>query len=309
MASEQAEPIIAPAAATLIRRLRLAVLIFVLAAAPYGPAPAIGLAQGRGAQAPPIVPRPFVGPPDRPPVDPAAADRGRGLYAVECVTCHGPSARGTDTAPSLIRSITVLNDRYGSLLGPFLKKGHPLQSGKPSTALSDAQVVDLMHFLRQRINDTLRGSDVFDVKDILTGDPKAGEAYFTGDGKCTSCHSPTGDLAGIASRISAPVDVQQRMLFPSGRGGRGAAAAAGPRRAAATVTVTPASGAAQSGTLIEEDDFHVAFRDASGAVRVVRKAPGITVVTVDPLQAHHELLDRITDKNIHDLVAYLETLK
>ena len=129
------------------------------------------------------------------------------------------------TAPSLIRSIVVLNDRYGSLLGPFFKKGHPMQSGKPSAGLADTQVVDLMHFLRQRINDTLRGSDVFDVKDILTGDPKAGETYFTGEGKCTACHSATGDLAGIASRIPAPVDVQQRMLFPSGRGGRGAAPA------------------------------------------------------------------------------------
>ena len=266
--------------------------------------------QGRGggqAQAPPIGPRPFVGPPDRPPVDPATADRGRALYAAECVSCHGPSARGTDKAPSLIRSIVVLNDRYGSLLGPFFKKGHPMESGKPSAGLADTQVVDLMHFLRQRINDTLRGSDVFDVKDILTGDPKAGETYFTGEGKCTACHSPTGDLAGIASRIPAPVDVQQRMLFPSGRGGRGAAPAS--RRSTVTVTVTPASGAPQSGALLEEDDFHVTFRDASGGIRVVRKAAGVKVDRVDPLQAHHELLDRITDKNIHDVVAYLETLK
>ena len=272
-----------------------------------------GFAQGRAGQpAPPIGPRPFVGPPDRPPVDPAGADRGRAIYASECVSCHGPSARGTDTAPSLIRSLVVLNDRLGTQLGPFLKKGHPTQSGKPSADLTDAQVVDLMHFLRQRINDTLRGSDVFDVKDIVTGDPKAGEAYFLGDGKCTACHSPTGDLAGIATRIPAPVDVQQRMLFPTGRGGRGgrgAAAAAGARSTATTVTVTPPSGAALSGTLVEETDFHVTLRDAGGAVRVVRKTPGMKVETVDPLRAHRELLDRITDKNIHDLVAYLETLK
>jgi hypothetical protein len=76
-----------------------------------------------------------------------------------------------------------------------------------------------------------------------------------------------------------------------------------------TVTVTPPSGAPQAGTLLEEDDFHVTFRDASGGVRVVRKTPGMTVETHDPLQAQHELLDRISDKNIHDVVAYLETLK
>lgn len=253
-----------------------------------------------------IGPRAFVGPPDRPPVDPVAATRGGNLYGVECITCHGSTARGTQTAPSLIRSLVVLNDRYGSLLGPFFKKGHPMQSGRPSTELTQEQAVDLMHFLRQRINDTLRGSDVFDVQDILTGDAKAGEAYFNGAGGCTACHSVTGDLAGLKDRIAAPVDVQQRMLFPAGRGGRGATAS---RRTAITVTVTPPSGAAQTGTLLEEDDFHVTLRDESGAVRVVRKAAGLKVVTVDPLQAHHDLLDRLTDKNIHDLVAFLETVK
>jgi mono/diheme cytochrome c family protein len=301
------------------RRIRIPIVLFVLVlAAAAGlraqqtPAPAAAPAPAPPAQQDlPPGPRAFVGPPDRPRVDPAAADRGRAIYGVECITCHGSTARGTSQAPSLIRSLVVLNDRYGSLLGPFLQKGHPMQGGKPSTSLTAAQVGDLMHFLRQRINDTLRGSDVFDVKDILTGDPKAGEAYFNGEGGCTACHSATGDLAGIASRL-APVDIQQRMLFPSaGRGGRGRgrSATSGGRSTAVTVTVTPSSGAAQTGTLLEEDDFHVTFRDESGGVRVVRKAPGMTVVTHDPLQAHHELLDRISDKNIHDVVAYLETLK
>jgi cytochrome c oxidase cbb3-type subunit 3 len=284
--------------------LAVSLVVSLLTAAPL-------FAQARGGQpAPPIGPRPFVGPPDRPPVDPAGADRGRVVYAAECVSCHGPSARGSDTAPSLIRSIVVLNDRLGTQLGPFLKKGHPTQSGKPSADLTDAQVVDLMHFLRQRVNDTLRGSDVFDVGNIVTGDPKAGEAYFNGEGKCTACHSPTGDLAAIATRVPAPVDVQQRMLFPTGRGGRGGrGAAATPSRSTITVTVTPASGETLSGALLEETDFHVTLRDAGGTVRVVRKAPGVKVETVDPLRAHRELLDRITDKNIHDVVAYLETLK
>jgi mono/diheme cytochrome c family protein len=269
-------------------------------------------APARPAQGQPnIGPRAAQGPPDRPPVDPVAANRGRTLYGTECITCHGSTARGSATAPSLIRSIVVLNDRYGTLLVPFFQKGHPMQSGKPSASLTKEQVVDLMHFLRQRINDTLRGSDVFDVKDIVTGDAKAGEAYFNGEGKCMTCHSPTGDFAGLKSRIPAAVDVQQRMLFPTGRGGgRGRGAApAGPSRTAITVTITPATGPAQTGTLIEEDDFHVTFRDAAGVIRVVRKAAGMKVTTVDPLQAHRDLLDRITDKNIHDLVAYLETLK
>src|SRR5689334_11294714 len=101
-------------------------------------------AQQRGATPPvPIGPRPNAGPPDRPPVDPAAADRGRAVYGVECITCHGASARGTNTAPSLIRSLTVLNDRYGTLLGPFFRAGHPMQSGRASAVLTATDVVDL----------------------------------------------------------------------------------------------------------------------------------------------------------------------
>src|SRR5206468_540025 len=126
---------------------------------------------------------------DKPPVDTASADRGRRVWASECITCHGTQARGTDTGPNLVRSVLVLHDRYGSELKPFLKKGHKTQSGTPSASLTDEQVVDLANFLRERVNDSFRGSPLFTVQDILTGDRSAGAAYFNGDGKCTSCHS------------------------------------------------------------------------------------------------------------------------
>ena len=248
-------------------------------------------------------PRPGVGPGDRPKVDAAAADRGRHVWGTECITCHGAQARGTEQGPNLIRSLVVLRDRYGSTLGPFLKKGHPMQSGAPSASLTDQQVTDLTHFLRQRIEDTLRGAAVFVPHDVVTGDPAAGAAYFNGEGRCTGCHSSTGDLAGIATRVADPADVQQRMLFPTGRGG------AGRPPVATTVTLTPESGAPMSGTLVQMDDFYVTFRDASGATRVVKRAPGLKVVKTDPLQAHHDLLLHISDDQMHDLVAFLETLK
>ena len=254
-------------------------------------------------QQPSVGPRPNVGPADRPLVDPVAADRGRKVWAAECITCHGAAARGTDNAPSLLRSLLVLRDRQGSELGPFLKKGHPLQSGRQSAVLASAEVVDLTNFIRQRINDTLRGSPLFTVQDILTGNAAAGAAYFKGDGKCETCHSVTGDLAGVGKRFANPVDLQQRMLFPlRGRG-------ASPARSLVTVTITPGTGEPMSGTLVAEDDFYVTLRDASNSVRVVKRTPGLKVVKTDPLKAHQELLDRITDTNIHDLVAYLVTLK
>jgi hypothetical protein len=108
--------------------------------------------------------------------------------------------------------------------------------------------------------------------------------------------------------------MQQRMLFPGGGGGRGRGrgappTSAAPDRNAVTVTITPASGAAISGVLVEESDFYITVRDAGGAIRTVRRTPGMNVAKTNPLQAHIDLLDRISDKQIHDLVAYLETLK
>jgi mono/diheme cytochrome c family protein len=287
-----------------------------------------GPGQGRGRGAPPAQ-TPAVPQIARSPVvDQAAQDRGRALWASHCIDCHGSQARGSDTGPNIIRTKVVNFDRTaavaGSVLGPFLKAGHPTQSKKPSASFTDDEVVGLANFLRQRVNDTMRGSPLFTVGDIVVGDPKAGEAYFNGEGGCAACHNATArNLAGVATRIPEPVDLQQRMLFPGGggrgRGGRGAAPAApaGDGRAAApavdrnaiTVTIAPGSGATMSGVLVEESDFYITLRGSDGTVRVVRRTPGLKVTKTNPLQAHIDLLDRVSDKQIHDLVAYLETLK
>jgi cytochrome c oxidase cbb3-type subunit 3 len=259
------------------------------------------VAHATGPQQGSVGPRPNVGPSDRPIVEPAAVARGARVWSAECVTCHGATARGSEQGPTLIRSLLVLRDRRGSELGPFLRKGHPTQSGRPSAAFTDAEVADIMQFVRQRINDTLRGSPVFVPGNILTGSAAAGETYFAGAGGCTACHSVTGDLRGLASRYTNPVDLQQRMLFPvAGRaGGRGAT----------TATISRATGPAITGIVVADDDFFITVRQDSGAMQTARKGPGVKVVTRNPLQAHHEWLDRVSDANIHDLVAYLVTLK
>jgi cytochrome c oxidase cbb3-type subunit 3 len=235
------------------------------------------------------------GPADKQIVDAAAAERGKATYITECITCHGAKARGTENGPDLVRSVAVLRDRLGSEIGPVLRKGHPTQSNRPSANITSAQIVELSHFLKQRVNDTLRSSSLYQVQNVLTGDARAGAAYFNGGGKCSTCHSASGDLAGIGKRLDPPT-LQQRFLFPR-------------RTKPVTVTVTPASGPSVSGTLEKIDDFNVSLRDAAGEYRSWKRTPALKVELHDPLAVHNELLDQYTDKNMHDIVTYLETLK
>jgi mono/diheme cytochrome c family protein len=236
-------------------------------------------------------------------VDEEAAKRGRTIYIAQCITCHGTRARGSERGADLIRSLVVLHDRYGSTIGPYLAKGHP--QGKP-VALNAKQVEDLSHFLHEQVGDTLRTGPFNKVLNILVGDPKAGEEYFNGAGKCNSCHSPTGDLAHVASKYDPPA-LQLKVVFPQ--------TAAFGRRSAAnsrkpiTATVTTESGETLSGVIEEIDDFNVTVRDDSGRYRTIARGPGVKVEKHDPYAAHVALLDEYTDKQIHDVVAYLETLK
>jgi mono/diheme cytochrome c family protein len=244
-----------------------------------------------------------MGPDDKPIVDPKAVDIAKPLWASDCQTCHGQDARGSARGPNLVRSTLVLSDRYGSAIGPFLRTKHPaLPSGK-KIELTDTQVLLFAHFLRDRVNDTLRGSPSFKPGDILVGNARAGADYFNGEGRCSTCHSTTGDLKGIASRMD-PVGIQQRLLFPQNAMRRGTA-----RGPVPTVTVTQPSGEKLEGELVYMDDFNLSLRDASGGYHSVRRAAGVKVEKHDPYAAHVELLSKITDAQIHDLVAYLETLK
>ena len=99
-----------------------------------------------------------------------------------------------------MRSLVVLRDRYGSELGPFLKKGHPSRAARRRDADATSRSSTSRNFLRQRVNDSLRGSPIFQAGNVLTGDAKAGEAYFNGEGKCSTCHGASSSLAGIGSR-------------------------------------------------------------------------------------------------------------
>jgi len=248
------------------------------------------------------------GPDDKPLVDPKAVEAAEPLWSSDCATCHGRDARGTSKGPNLVRSLLVLSDRYGSRLGPYLRAEHPkLPSGK-NLQVTDTQVLLFSHLLRSRLNDTLRGAPMFKPGNVLVGNADAGAAYFNRDGGCTKCHSATGDLAGIASRITDPVNLQQRFLFPESAGG-GRRGAGGRPAPIVRVTVTPPSASAVTGVLVRMDDFYVTLRGDDGQPQTFRRTAGVKVVKDDPFAAHVALLDQISDTQIHDVVAYLWTLK
>jgi len=235
------------------------------------------------------------GPYERQRVDNAAADRGRALYAKHCINCHGSTAKGTDRGPDLIRSAIVLRDRLGNAIGPAIKP-----TGSHQATLAAAEIVELSHFLHQRVEAIASNRNARGPLPVLTGDPEAGRAYFNGAGRCSTCHSPTGDLAGLATRIPDAANLQQRFLFPALRRGGGKQV---------EVTVTVAKQPPVTGAVVRIDDFFVSLRESSGEYRAFNRGPGVTVVVNDPLAAHHELLDRYTDEDMHNLTTYLARLK
>jgi len=237
-----------------------------------------------------------------PPPDAPAAERGAKIYGANCTFCHGAKATGGDTGPDLLRSTLVLHDQKGELIGLLVRKGRPDRGMPAFPALSDAQLYDLAQLLHMRVELAVnRGT--YQVLNVVTGDAPAGEAYFNGVGRCNTCHSIRGDLAHIGSKFS-PADLQQAFLYPGARGYEPGGTSKPPN-----VTVRLPSGQLMSGTLKYLDDFEVTFYDPNGEYHSIRRNENVSVELEDKLRAHRELLEKYTDADMHNLTAYLVTLK
>lgn len=241
--------------------------------------------------------------PPRPPADPAVVERGKGLYSVNCAFCHGADTRGGDSGPSLLRSGSVLDDRHGELIGPIVLNGR-VDRGMPKFPLTATQIEEVAAFIH-----SFRAAGYDDSRmtppSIVVGDAAAGAAFF--NTTCASCHSTTGDLRGIGARFADPKLLQQSWLMPGSGGRRAAALVTVPP---ITVTVTLPSGERVEGELDRLDDFVVSLTQADGTHRSFRAEGGTPNVEVhDPLQPHTDLLRTYRDADIHNLTAYLVTLK
>jgi cytochrome c oxidase cbb3-type subunit 3 len=227
--------------------------------------------------------------------DKAAAARGAPLFQQDCAFCHGPQARGAE-GPNLITSDVVLGDDHGEHLVPFLKKGRP-DKGMPSFAsMADDQLNDIAEFLHLQVEDVAnRGT--YHVLNILVGDPARGQAYVAAN--CMTCHTPQS-FGHIASKFHSPDQLQRSWVWP----GRPA-----DNSLAITATVKTADGNVISGRVTQVSDFRIALVDTNGQSHVIDRGPGVEVVMKDPLAPHQALLMTLKDDDMHNVTAYLETLK
>jgi cytochrome c oxidase cbb3-type subunit III len=225
----------------------------------------------------------------------AMVQSGNSLFQQHCSFCHGRHATGGETGPDLTRSRLVTEDVGGNKIGPVVRNGRP-DKGMPRFDLSYQQIAELVAFIHTQQNASLTqkgGRKGVDVADLQTGNVAAGKQYFDGAGGCASCHSPSGDLAGIASRYQG-LQLEEQLLYP--------------KHAKPKVTVTLASGETITGTLEYLDEFTVGLVDSAGWYHSWRT--GDVQYKIDAaLDAHVDLFGKYSDDDIHNLMAYLQTLR
>lgn len=240
-----------------------------------------------------------------PQIDKAAAERGRAIFVPTCGFCHGNDAHGK-SGPDLVRSALVLHDNNGDMIGPVIRNGRPERGMPAFSSFSAEQIADISTFLHSLAAD-VSNRFAYKIGDLITGDPRQGAAFFNGEGQCNTCHSPTGDLTHVAGKYE-PVELQRRMLYPAPSLIDVFLGKAVKPPAPTKVTVHLASGQEVSGTLDHLDEFTVSLHDSSSWYRSFSREKA-TVDVDDPRAAHEALLPKYTDDDMHNLLAYLETLK
>ncbi len=226
----------------------------------------------------------------------ASVKRGQAQFAQSCAFCHGPDANGGAEGPNLMRSSVVRHDDNGNLIGPVIRDGRP-KKGMPPIRISEAQIADVVAYLHSRLTESDLTSPPnpreYSLKLLLTGNASAGKAFFYGGGHCSQCHSPTGDLAWIAKKYP-PADLQARFLYPPD--------------VPKTVTITTTSGQQFKGELAYQDLFTIAIKDDGGWYHSWPMNQ-VKFQVHDPIAAHLDLLHKYKSADIHNVFAYLETLK
>jgi cytochrome c oxidase cbb3-type subunit III len=280
--------------------------------APLQPAPA-GRSARQGAAAAPQRNRPTFPQQQRQLAAPEVIARGKALYGVNCVACHGSDLRGGDMGgPNLLRSQDALSDKHGEMIGPIIH-GARQDKGMPAFNLEDNDVVavaEYIHSVLAQIGVQGRppGSETIPELKVIVGDAAAGKTYF--DASCASCHSVSGDLHGFAAKYKDPRDLQNAWIGAGVLAARGGPPGLETSDRSAKVTVTTANGQKLEGTLIEQNEFVVTFTTADGVRHSLTRTNFVPKVEVQEWNdAHKKMMLTLKDKDMHDVTAYLATTK
>ena len=227
--------------------------------------------------------------------DKAAAALGDPIYQKNCSFCHGPQARGS-SGPNLIVSDTVLGDDHGEHLVPFLKVGRQEKGMPPFKTLSDDELTEIAEFLHLQVEDVAnRGT--YQLQNIVVGDPDKGKAYVAAN--CTSCHTE-GSFDHIASKFRSADQLQRGWVWPN---------RPADNSLAITGTVKMKDGSVITGRVTQISDFKVTLIDSAGKTHVIARDAGVDVQTKDPLAAHQKMINTLKNFDMHNVTAYLESLK
>jgi cytochrome c oxidase cbb3-type subunit 3 len=225
---------------------------------------------------------------------------GEVRFGSQCGFCHGKDATGGESGPDLTRAELVAQDAHGDKVGPVIRAGRP-NAGMPAFSnLSEGELNAIVAFLHSQMDKLAElggGRRSVEPADLATGNAATGREYFNGTGKCSSCHSATGDLAGIGKRLQG-LNLLRRMLYPSGN----------PGSVQSRATFTLPSGQTVVAPVAAEDEFSVTVLDPLGARQTYQRS-AVKVKIDDPLSAHFDQLGKYTDADMHNVYAYLESLK
>lgn len=225
--------------------------------------------------------------------DEQAAARGQTLFVQNCGFCHGANAKGGE-GPDLVRSALVLHDEHGDRVGEVVTKGRADRGMPAFPSLTQEQIRDIAEFLHSRV-EAAANRFGYKILNVVTGDAAQGRAFF--DQRCSGCHSPDKDLAHIASRFE-PQDLQAQFLYP-------ALKESGDAR---TVIVTCGDGKQVTGKIKSIDDFRISLVTSDGDFQSFA-VDQVKLDIRDPLAKHRELLALYTNSDMHNVLAYLVTLK
>lgn len=221
--------------------------------------------------------------------------RGRAAFqTLGCSSCHGSGGDGA-SALDLLQSAVVRHDVCGDTIKNLITGGHPPQNA-PAGRPDGSALYDIADYLHRRIDeiDYLPQYGRAELEHLLvTGDATAGKEYFSRSGGCSGCHSPEGDLKGIATRYDAAL-LESRMISASG--------------SKSSATVTLPSGQKLHGQLLSIDTFDVSIQDEAGWSHTWPRG-SVNVEVQDPAAAHRALILKFKDVDVRNLLAYLETLK